>query len=140
MPARDRRRYDLVHGNVRRWALHEVAMAVYERIAGHSYPDFYQTTQGNFVRSWAFRNLLGAMWLQMYFLLTGADQTRCDNWECNRVIAMENPVPAEHPGSGKNVRGKYKTRADRRFCAKSCANRHQYLTKTKPGRLNTRGT
>jgi hypothetical protein len=112
---------------VQDWALHDAAIAVHERIAKYAHPDFYQTARGDYVRGWAFRNLLGAMWLQMFFLLTSADQIRCANVECNKVIAIAEPVQATSAGLQKNVRGKYRTRVDKKFCSKECANRNRYL-------------
>jgi hypothetical protein len=58
----------------------------------------------------------------MFFLLTSADQILCSNVESNKVIAIEEPVQATNAGSQKNVRGKYRTRADKKFCSKECAN------------------
>jgi hypothetical protein len=76
--------------------------------------------------------------LQMYFLLTSAPRTLCHSPECNRVITIEESVPAQNPGLRKNARGKYKTRTDKTFCSKACANRYHYLTVTKPRRQAAR--
>jgi hypothetical protein len=132
MPAGERTIYGHRPDVLPDWALHEVAVATRFRIARYSYPDIYRPTRSDHVRGWAFRNLLGAMWLQMFFLFTSANPIRCKNWECPNIIDIENPQPVEDPGLRKNARGRYKTRADKRFCSKSCANRYHYLTKTKP--------
>jgi hypothetical protein len=134
MPARARTIYGSRPTVLPDWALHEVATAIHLRVARHCYPDLYQAESGDYVRAWAFRNLLGAMWLQMYFLLTSAHRTLCRNPECNRIITIEEPIPAQNAGGRRNARGKYKTRTDKKFCSKACANRYQYLTKTKPRR------
>jgi len=138
MPYRERRTYGWQPHTLRDWALGAVATIVQEQVARHAYPDLYRTPQGTFVRAWSFHNLLGAMWLQMYFLLTNGEPTRCSNYECNKVITFEGSMPASNPGLRKNARGRYKTRSDKRFCSKACANRYRYLTKTKPQRQAAR--
>jgi hypothetical protein len=53
------------------------------------------------------------MWAQMMWVLTGSGEIRRCLW-CGNTIALE---PPQQPiGSKKNSRGKYKTRADKRFC------------------------
>jgi hypothetical protein len=124
MPCRERGRYSRRPHDLRGWAFGAVATIVQEQIARHAYPSLYRTGEDSFVRAWSFHNLLGAMWLQMYFLLTNGAPALCGNYECNRVIAIEDPTPPESLGLRKYARGKYRTRADKRFCSKSCANRY----------------
>ena len=53
---------------------------------------------------WVYENLLGAMYLQMHWLMTsGGELTRCEN--CGRIIALSRPNP-----EGR------KRRRDKRFC------------------------
>lgn len=109
----------------REFALDQVATQTQQRLAGNVYPALYGEV-GRFVRGWDFTNLLGAMWLQMYWLLTAQETPRrCK--ECDRVIAYEQP--------DYGVRG---TRRDRRFCEvdengkrDGCKNRYNYRTRTK---------
>jgi hypothetical protein len=108
--------------------------AVQDRVARCAYPQLYELADGRFVQGWDFANLLGAMWLQMFWLLTSDDQRRCRNWECNRIIAYEQPEQVNSGLRKNNRRAEYATRNDREFCSKKCNNRHNYLTKAKPQR------
>src|SRR5829696_4758766 len=118
------------------WALDAVASKTQRKVAGNAYPALYGTV-GRFVPGWDFINLLGAMWLQMFWLLTSSEAPRrCKNWECDRVIAYEQPDQPTR-GTEKNDRsGGYKTRSDKAVCSKKCGNRYNYLTRTKPRRQN----
>jgi len=63
-------------------------------------------------RTIGFENLLGAMYLQMYWLMTSrGDLARCEY--CGRVISLSRP----HPESRKR-------RRDRRFCDDACRQAH----------------
>ncbi len=63
-------------------------------------------------RLWYFDNVLGAMYLQMYWLLTsGGNLVRCEY--CGRIISLARP----HPGGRKR-------RRDRRFCDDACRQAH----------------
>jgi hypothetical protein len=82
------------------------------KIAGRCYPRLYGRPDG-YAQGWGFNSLLGAMWAQMMWVLTGSGEIRRCLW-CGNTIALE---PPQQPiGSKKNSRGKYKTRADKRFC------------------------
>jgi len=71
---------------------------------------------------WNFTSLLGAMYLQMYWLMAaGGNVTRCRY--CRRIIALSSPLP-----------GTRKIRQDKKFCNDACRQRHHYHTKTKPRR------
>lgn len=71
---------------------------------------------------WAFENLLGAMYLQMYWLMgSGANTTRCE-W-CGRLISFESP----YPGAKKRPNHK-------RFCDADCRQKWNYYNRTKPRR------
>jgi len=65
------------------------------------------------VRSWwTFKSLLGAMYLQMYWLMVaGSDLTRCEH--CGRLISLARPNP-----EGR------KRRRDKRFCDDACRQAH----------------
>jgi hypothetical protein len=69
------------------------------------------------------RNLLGAMYLQFYWLITSGDVTRCKF--CNGVISLAPPTLG---GKGRKVR------ADEQFCDSHCRQNHHYHTKVKPTR------
>ena len=71
---------------------------------------------------WGFRNLLGPMYLQMYWLMAaGGNVTRCRY--CSRIISLTSPLP-----------GARKTRQDKKFCDNACRQRYHYHNKTKPQR------
>ena len=63
---------------------------------------------------WSFDNLLGAMYLQMYWIMTsGGNLTRCEHEHCRRVISLAKP----HPEGRKR-------RSDKRFCNDACRQAH----------------
>jgi hypothetical protein len=120
----------------REWALNTVSSETQRKIAGNAYPALYGGV-GRLVAGWGFTNLLGAMWLQMFWLLTAAEEPqRCKN--CDKIIAYEQPAQPVR-GTEKNDRSAgYRTRKDKRFCDKKCRDHYHYLTKTKPRRHATR--
>ncbi len=68
---------------------------------------------------WGFENLLGAMYLQMYWLMgSGVNTTRCE-W-CGRLISLESPYP------GAKQRPSHK-----RFCDKYCRQKWNYHNRVK---------
>ena len=107
---------------------------VHQRLNDHCYPRFSTYTHeglatGRFALSWGFKNLLGAIWLHMAWLLEaeGERVRRCKLPGCLRVVYFEPGAPAAEPGSRKNVRGKYKTRSDREFCkGRACKQKYHY--------------
>jgi hypothetical protein len=120
----------------REWALDAVASETQRKVAANAYPALYGEV-GRFVAGWSFTNLLGAMWLQMFWLLTATETPRRCR-QCERIIAYEQPEQLMQ-GTKKNDRsGGYRTRRDKTFCDKRCRDRYQYRTKTKPRRLAAR--
>jgi len=70
-------------------------------------------------RAWQFANLLGAAYLQMYWLMTsGDDVARCEY--CGQIISLSRPSP-----EGR------KRRKDKRFCDDACR-QAQHRSKKKP--------
>jgi hypothetical protein len=67
---------------VRRWALSVVGDAVNRKIENHCYPIIRGDAPGSYEPGWAFKSLLGAMWLQMMFLMR--EDRRC--WWCKRPL------------------------------------------------------
>jgi hypothetical protein len=62
--------------------------------------------------AWTFDNLLGAMYLQMYWLVASSDGVvRCEN--CGLIISLGRP----HPGGRKR-------RSDKKFCDPACRQAH----------------
>ena len=75
---------------------------------------------------WGFKNLRGAMYLQMYWLMAaGGNIARCKN--CGGVIALSRSLP-----EGR------KPRQDKTFCGDACRQRYHYHNRTKPRRTGKR--
>lgn len=80
-------------------------------------------TLNGLTRDWGYRNLIGAMCLQFYWLITsGSDISRCKY--CNRVITYT--PPQGHDGR--------KPRKDKEFCDSRCRQNYHYHNKIKPNR------
>jgi len=124
MPPRWRTLFTRTPARAQAWALEAVATETQGKVAGNAYPALYGEV-GRFVQGWSFTNLLGAMWLQMFWLLTTAEApARCR--QCDNIIAYEQP---EQP-QGTKKRGRKKEK----FCSKQCSDRYVYRTKTRPRR------
>jgi hypothetical protein len=136
MTPRGKARYTQLPAKARSSALDEVAFQTQVRIAGNAYPALYGRV-GRLAAGWSFTNLLGAMWLQMFWLQTATEvPQRCKN--CDKIIAYEQPDQLMQ-GTKRNDRSAgYRTRRDKRFCDKTCRDRYHYLTVTKPRRQATR--
>jgi hypothetical protein len=81
--------------------------------------------------SWGFRNLIGAMYLQCYWLITSrADIKRCKN--CGRIVSL---APPTFPDGRKGR----KPRSDKQYCNKWCQQREDYKRRVKPKREQNRG-
>jgi hypothetical protein len=93
--------------------------------------NIYETA--GFFQGWGFRSLLGAMYLQMMWLMTAASNVkRCEGPDCIHIITFD---PPESPISTvKGARGKYRTRSDKRFCSRNCKQKWRYHNIIKPQR------
>jgi hypothetical protein len=81
--------------------------------------------------SWRPRNLLGAMYLQFYWLITSESElARCKH--CGRVIPYAPPIPA---GEDRKIR---KPRRDKEFCSTQCRQNYHYHNRIKPSRQSQR--
>jgi len=67
---------------IRRWALTVVGDAVNRKIENHCHPILRGDGPGSYEPGWAFKSLLGAMWLQMMFLMH--EDRRC--WWCGKPL------------------------------------------------------
>ena len=77
--------------------------------------------------SWGARNLLGAMYLQFFWLVTSAGElSRCKY--CGRIISYAPPIPA---GEDRKAR---KPRKDKEFCDSRCRQNYHYHNRIKPER------
>jgi hypothetical protein len=80
-------------------------------------------------RGWGARNLLGAMGLQLYWLLTSSgDLVRCKY--CGRTISYVPPIPV-----GEVYKAR-KPRKDKEFCDSRCRQNYHYHNRIKPHRLS----
>jgi hypothetical protein len=105
----------------RKWALARVAHVVQGYLESYCYPSFRVQENETVILHWQFQNLLGAMWIQMTWLLTSTGKTRrCARPGCTKIITFESGQPLAEPGLKKNSRGKYRTRIDKQFCTPLC--------------------
>jgi hypothetical protein len=96
------------------WALQVVEDAVHGKLRGRCYPVLYRDYLSH-EQGWTFDSLLGAMWLQMMWLMTGKSR-RCD-W-CGKVLALEDEE-ARSPGAsrvGSTPGRKRRPPSHKRFC------------------------
>jgi hypothetical protein len=85
----------------------------------------------DFFQGWGFRSLLGAMYLQMMWLLTAASNVkRCEGPGCINIITFDPPESPTSPVKG--ARGRYRTRRDKKFCSRNCKQRWRYHSIIKP--------
>jgi hypothetical protein len=83
---------------------------------------------GRFERGFGFVNLLGAMWLQMYWMLTAEDEeVRCLNPRCPNGNM---PLPS---------RDKHDVRRPQKYCSTKCKNQAAQIRR-RSGRAKTRST
>lgn len=117
---------------LRHAALDWVAGTVRRMVAEECYPELYQEGE-EFRQGVGFKSLLGAMYLQMMWLMTATGGVRrCKAPKCDRVITFEQPEESsvqriERLAQGR--RKKYRTRADKEFCDKACYMRWHYQKK-----------
>jgi hypothetical protein len=109
-----------IHGKTpetaRNWALDLVEEVVEDEIRGRCWPIPVRRGDGSHGQGWAFDSLLGAMWVQMMWLMLGQSR-RCD-W-CGRVLDVD---PEQDLRTTANVNdggkiGRRKPPDHKRFCA-----------------------
>jgi hypothetical protein len=66
----------------RQWALTVVGDAVNSKLENHCYPIIHGDGPRSYKRGWVFKSLLGAMWMQMMFLML--EDRRC--WWCGKPL------------------------------------------------------
>jgi hypothetical protein len=101
--------------------LHVVAVLTQTRLSAWCSPTIFWRG-GSLAGGWGFKNLAGAMWLQMYFSLTGDHTGRmCANPDCpNPDFPM-----TQEPGT---------TGPRRKYCCYDCRMHAHYVNSTKPRR------
>ncbi len=113
--------------HARRTALDDVSRTVETMLEGRCYPTLRRRKDG-IVQGWGFESLLGAMWLQMMWLVSADGEVRrCKRGLCNRVVTIEMPDPDELTYKS-TYRGekewliptKHKTHKNKQYCSDSC--------------------
>jgi hypothetical protein len=126
-------------------ALIRVQELVRERLMLFAYPDIslkgtgavLQGTKGSvpsveqLALGWSPRNLLGAIYLQFYWLITsGKDLSRCK--QCGRIISYAPPMPKWGELTPR------KPRRDKEFCNRQCRQNYHYHNVVKPRKQGKR--
>ncbi len=119
-------------------ALNEVARVVESQLADSCYPVLHGQ-RDNRSQGWGFRNLLGAMWLQMMWQVTSRDVRQCRRPGCLNLISFTPPGRLGIPMPKKTrrepyKRGPYNTRRDKVFCSDKCRKAYAYQEKAKRGK------
>jgi hypothetical protein len=116
------------------YAIHNCEEVTQARVRDYCYPALFRAPgRYNYTQGFGSVNLLGAIWMGMFWILWDRRTTTCRNPECNHIIPY-NPTP-ERRGSKKNDRREgYATRSDKVYCRPKCEKRHYYLRYTKPAR------
>lgn len=128
----------------REWALGEVTRIVGNHVEEWCYPQLYRrvnTEVGRtvgFEQGWGFRSLLGAMYLQMMWLITeGGHPPRCKWEKCNRIVRIGKYAPGDKQMAeeSKHKGGRprrYRTRSDKDYCSDNCKGKAYYHEVVKP--------
>jgi hypothetical protein len=121
-------------------ALSRVSGLVDERLRLFAYPAISRTESyerqpltaiNGLTMGWFPRNLLGAIYLQFYWLIgSGGDLSRCK--QCGRIISFAPPIPKSW---GTTPR---KPRSDKEFCSRHCRQNYHYHNVVKPRKQGKR--
>jgi hypothetical protein len=104
-------------GDYLAYALQAASWIVEATIRESCYPTLRSeksTNPSNVTGSWGFKNLRGAMYLQMYWLMAAGGNVRHCKY-CGGVMALSPSLP-----------GTRKPRQDKQFCDDACRQRHHY--------------
>lgn len=121
------------YGGILGFALSFVAFEVTRMVRTFTYPKLTlrpgPALPSRLTSGYGFLTLLGAMYLQMYWLLAAGEKhvARCKY--CGNLVRLT----ARRPETEGEARGR-KPRQDKRYCDAVCRQRHHYQTKTKPRR------
>jgi hypothetical protein len=94
------------------WALMVVEETVQRKLQIHSHLTL-SVGKGSYGEGRAFHSLLGAMWMQMLWLMCGSAR-RCELPGCNRILSLEE---SESSAQQRAKNGKRKTPKHKRFCS-----------------------
>ena len=119
----------------RRRALEEVARIAERMLSGRCHPILRRKNDG-IVQGWGFGDLLGAMWLQMMWLVTADSSRRCQRSGCNKVVTTTSREFKElkyTQGQRGYHPNRYATRKDKTYCSDSCKTRASRARKAQEG-------
>lgn len=104
--------------------LSSVGSHVQNKLTTECFPQLLGSSNLAFEAAYGFRSLLGAMYLQMYWLMTAkGDVRRCKAPGCLRVITFDQPKQqGDHWKKNDRSMG-YRTRRDKVFCSPACKQR-----------------
>jgi hypothetical protein len=110
---------------IKGWTLTEVARTVQSRLIEGCFPRLYRLKDYSFIHSPSgFGSLVGAMYLQMMYLLAATDKNtdikikRCGGPGCDKVIYFDSSdLPDEAQLRGRAVRGTYQRKE---YCSTNC--------------------
>jgi hypothetical protein len=108
------------------WGLAVCADITQTYVSEYCRPMMYRR-DGRFERGFEFVNLLGALWLQMYWMLTATDEVRCHNDRC------------PDPDFVLPSRDKHDVGRPKMYCSTSCKNQAAQVRR-REGRAKTRST
>jgi hypothetical protein len=116
------------------YAIHACEEVTHARVRDYCFPAlFREPGRYNYVQGFGSANLLGAIWMGMFWTLWDPQTRTCRNPKCNHIIPYI-PTP-ERRGRKRNDRGEgYATRKDKVYCSRRCEKQHYYLRHTKPAR------
>lgn len=101
-----------------------VGAHVQKKLVTECYPQLVGAYDTPFEAAYGFRSLLGAMYLQMYWLMTSRGEgRRCKGPGCRRVIAFDQPEQPRDPWIHNDRSRGYRTRRDKVFCSQACKQR-----------------
>jgi hypothetical protein len=108
------------------WKLDRCATTVEDMVRGCCWPalsvDEKPRKPSRVAAGWGIRNLLGAMYLQMYRLMAAGEEVTTCRY-CGKVISL---IPSKI--------GDRKVRQDKKYCDDACRQRYHYHNRVKPRR------
>ncbi len=111
--------YQLRHqpdAEVEDWALEKVLQTVQRRLYDESHSQLYRYDTGEVVGGLGFNSLLGAMWMQMSWLLMADTAVkRCKVHDCRKVVHFESEGTPPSDAT-TSLHDKRKRRSDVKFC------------------------
>lgn len=131
-------------------ALEEVEVIVGGHLEDECYPRLYRRVNTEiestlrFEQGWGFRSLLGAMYLQMMWLMEAGYPLRCKGPGCKRIIRIGKYAPgarelAEESRHKDGRPRRYKTRKDKEYCSDNCRAKAHYHEVVKPRKQQRAG-